>query len=216
MNNKFWNDYTEFKGATSFPMEILQSYAEGKILDLGCGDGTHVGLLIRMAGKPVEMYGIDPSDNIIAVAQKRFPEAKFQAGSAYQLPYAENFFDLVYAIDVIEHLHEPKKMLAEVRRVLKPDGIMIIQTPNYPIKRFYDYYNYFTKRNWRTSPADDRTHFYKFNAWHLKKMCSEFFTVVDFMTRNILGENRVKFLKKIKKNIFGIFLGQKTIIILKK
>lgn len=214
MENKFWNDYTKHKGPTSFPMHIIEKYAKGKILDLGCGDGTHAGMVRQFFDG--EIYAIDPSDDIIAKAQHRYPDINFQPASAYELPYDDNFFDLVYAIDVIEHLKTPEKMLAEVKRVLKPDGIVIFQTPNYPIKRFYDFNNFLAKKNWRKNFKDDPTHFYKFTALKLKKMCSKFFEVKNFETRNIFLQGKIKILKNRRNKMPWILFGQKTIIILKK
>jgi len=217
MDAQFWNDYIKNKSVTltSFPEDILKKYGRGKVLDLGCGDGTHANTVAKFG--QTEVYGIDPSDDIIRLARSHYPQVHFQAGSAYELPYGDNFFDFVYLIDVIEHLKEPAKMLSEVRRVLKPGGIVAIQTPNYPIKRLYDLYNFVGKNHWRQSLKDDPTHFTKFTALGLKKLCAQFFTVMEFRTRNILAENKIKVLGKWKQqgNLFTILFGQKTIIILK-
>lgn len=211
--SKFWDEYTKTKGATSFPMEILEKYIKGEVLDLGCGDGTHASMVRKFFDGNI--YAIDPSEEIIEQAKRNYDNIFFKVASAYDLPYEDNFFDVVYAIDVIEHLKEPKKMLSEVRRVLKKDGIVIFQTPNYPIKRFYDFYNVISK-NWRSRFSDDPTHFYKFTALHLKKMCSEYFKVLEFKTRNIFLQNKLKFLKSRRDKMPWILLGQKTIIVLKK
>lgn len=215
MDTQFWNDYTKNKGATAFPADIFKRYARGRILDLGCGDGTHADIVYRLG--QVEVYGIDPSDDIIRLAQSRYPGINFQAASAYNLPYEDNFFDFVYLIDVIEHLKEPAKMLAEVRRVLKPGGIVAIQTPNYPIKRLYDLYNFVGKNHWRHSLKDDPTHFSKFTALGLRRLCAKHFSVIEFRTRNIFVEDKIKILGILKKrgNPFTILFGQKTIVILK-
>ncbi|MFA6308021.1 MAG: class I SAM-dependent methyltransferase [Patescibacteria group bacterium] len=214
MENKFWNNYTKYKGPTSFPMGILEKYAKGNILDLGCGDGTHAGMVRKFFLGSI--YAIDPSDDIIAKAKSRYQDINFQPASAYDLPYEDSFFDLVYAIDVIEHLKTPEKMLKEVERVLKSGGIVVFQTPNYPIKRLYDFNNFLAKKNWRHNFKDDPTHFYKFTAKHLKNMCSKYFEVVEFKTRNIFLQNKLKFLKNKRNKMPWILFGQKTIIILKK
>jgi len=213
MDNKFWNNYTKYKKATSFPMDIIYKYAKGKVLDLGCGDGTHAGALRNNFDG--EIYGIDPSDDIIRKAEERYKDINFKTASAYQLPYNDNFFDMIYAIDVIEHLKEPRKMLLEAKRVLKSGGVIIFQTPNYPIKRFYDFYNVISN-NWRSRFSDDPTHFYKFTALHLKKMCSEYFNVLEFRTRNIFLQNKLNFLKRKRDKMPWILFGQKTIVVLKK
>lgn len=50
--------------------------------------------------------------------------------SAYDLPFAEASFDLVIAVNVLEHIDDPVRLFAEVRRVLKPGGVFIVRTPN--------------------------------------------------------------------------------------
>jgi ubiquinone/menaquinone biosynthesis C-methylase UbiE len=212
--SKFWDKYTSQKSFTSFPMHILKDYAKGNVLDLGCGDGTHAGMVREFFTG--QIYAIDPSEQIINKAKNNFSDINFKTASAYKLPYQDNFFDLIYSIDVIEHLKEPQKMLIEVQRILKPGGVIIFQTPNYPIKRVYDFYNVIAKKNWRQSFKDDPTHFYKFTALKLKKMCSKYFVVIDFMTRNIFLEKKLKFLKNKKDKMPWILFGQKSIIILKK
>lgn len=209
-----WDNYTINKGATSFPFEILKKYSNGNILDLGCGDGTHArGVYDLSVGN---VFGIDISDYIISRAKDMHPGIKFKRASAYKLPYKDNFFDFIYSIDIIEHLDYPEKMLEEASRVLKDGGVFVIQTPNYPVKRLYDFYNSISKKGFNRSIKDDPTHFYKFTSFKLKKMCSRYFTVIGFKTRNIFLENRLKFLKNKKNKMPWILFGQKTIIILKK
>lgn len=208
-----WNSYTKsHQGATWFPEEILNQYAKGRILDIGCGIGKHLGSIKNFE----EKYGIDPSELAIKEAKKEFPECKFIVGSAYNLPFADNFFDFVYSIDVIEHLKEPEKMLKEAKRVLKKGGIFILQTPNYPIKRIYDFINWINPYSWRKTLRDDPTHFSKFTYFKLKSILKKYFKILELMARNVLFEQRIKVLGKIKKNILGKILGQKLIAICQK
>ena len=189
----FWDNYTKNKGATSFPFELLEKYSTGNILDLGCGDGTHAKSVDDLGVGDV--FGIDLSGYIIDKAKNKYPDVNFKKASAYELPYDDNFFDFIYSIDIIEHLKTPEKMLKEVKRVLRKDGICIIQTPNYPVKRLYDFYNTVFKKSFKRSFRDDPTHFYKFTSLGLKRMCSKYFTIIEFKTRNIFLENKLKFLK---------------------
>ncbi len=212
-----WNNYNKNKKTTSFPLFLLEKYIKGNVLDLGCGEGVYI-KRIKKINHSINAYGVDISSEIIKKAKKEASDIDFQSASVYQLPYLDNFFDLIYSIDVIEHLDNPEKMLKEVKRILKPGGIFIIQTPNYPIKRVYDFYNVVSKKNWRHSFKDDPTHIYKFNTFKLKSMCQKFFKIVDLRVRNIFLEKKISFVEKIKKKkyIISFVLGQKTIIILKK
>ena len=106
-------------------------------------------------------------------------------------------------------------MVIEAKRVLKLDGIFIIQTPNYPIKRFYDFINWLNPR-WRKSFRDDPTHVSKFNYFKIKNLLEKYFHILEIKPRNILLENRVKLIKKLKKAYLGKIIGQKIIAICKK
>ena len=209
-----WSEYTEkYPGTTWFPKEILQKYAKGRILDIGCGSGEHLGCIKNFK----EKYGIDTSSLAIEMAKKNFPSCKLAVSSVYNLPYGDDFFDLVYAIDVIEHLEYPSKMLTEARRVLKTGGILIIQTPNYPIKRIYDFINWLNpKKSWRKTWKDDPTHFSKFSYFKLRNLLNKYFKIIEIRPRSILLENRIKPIKKLKNTFLGKIIGQKIIIVCQK
>lgn len=99
-----------------------------RLLDCGCGPGTiTVGLAELVA--PGEVIGIDASADLIATAQGNAARASvrnaaFQTGDVYSLPFADDSFDAVWVHALLEHLHDPVAALAEMRRVLKPDGII--------------------------------------------------------------------------------------------
>ncbi len=212
-DNNFWNEYTRDRKITYFPKKFFELYAKGKILDLGCGDGQHA----MTASHYGKVWAIDYSDEIIKTAAQRYPDINFYHASAYNLPFEDNFFDFIYSVDVIEHLEEPRKMVSEAKRVLKPNGILIIQTPNYPIKRIYDFYNGFFKKGFGKQFDDDPTHVYKFNYYHLKKLLLNDFKVVSVYPRNIFGiKDDNLFGKLIFNSAFGLFLSQKTIAVCKK
>jgi len=198
---------------TSFNFKLLQKFAHGKILDLGCGKGQAISKF-----RNCQKFGIDISKNSIQIAKQEYTKINFQVSSVYKLPFKDNFFDFVYSLDVIEHLEHPEKMLIETKRILKPNGIFIIQTPNYPIKRFYDFLNFFAPRGFRKTFADDPTHIFKFSARSLKKIVEKHFKILEIRPRNILFESKLPFIKNLKKpnNFLGNLLGQKTILICQK
>jgi len=94
-----------------------------KILDIGCGDGVLLNLI-----KNAILYGIDLDQASLDYAAAKV-KAKFIQGSAEKLPFQANFFDVVLATEIIEHLSRPEFMLREIHRVLKPQGRMILTTP---------------------------------------------------------------------------------------
>lgn len=113
---------------------------QAKILDVACAFGD---LLSLLDNDKYITYGIDISRYAIKEAKKH-TQANLTVGDLNnRLPYKNNFFDAVFAFDIIEHLESPYKFLLELRRVLKKNGLLLIQTPN--INSFFEK---FYKKNW--------------------------------------------------------------------
>lgn len=88
------------------------------ILDVGCGTGGNLELLTRFG----DTEGVDISEDALAFCRTR-GLAKVRHGAAEQLPYEDCSFDLVTALDVVEHLDDDTAGLREMRRVLRPGGV---------------------------------------------------------------------------------------------
>jgi ubiquinone/menaquinone biosynthesis C-methylase UbiE len=213
-----WDEYTADlvtkKSATATNFELLQSYAKGVILDAGCGTGIHLGKLVSL--KEVEAaIGVDVGKPGLVYGESNFPSVQFIKASLYQLPFPDNYFDLVYSLDVVEHLDEPQKAIQELKRVCKPKGVIYLQTPNYPIKRFYDLLHWL--RGSKPTPADDPTHVYYFNTYRLKHMVEKSgLQVIHLRARNIAFNRYLPQYNKLLQNWIGHIFGQKTIIIATK
>ena len=110
---------------------FAKSFAQGKrVLDLASGEGYGAVLLAEVAESVV---GVDIDPQAIQHATSRYlrPNLKFLEGSILDIPLqGENLFDLVICFEAIEHIEKPEKLLGEVKRVLKKDGIFIVSTPN--------------------------------------------------------------------------------------
>ncbi|MBS1872018.1 MAG: methyltransferase domain-containing protein [Acidobacteria bacterium] len=105
-------------------------FAMGKrALDLGCGAGYGAAELSRTARQVV---GVDLDPAAALYAARTFPveRLRFVAASASAVPFARATFELVTAFEVIEHLTDWAELIAEARRVLTPDGVFIVSTPN--------------------------------------------------------------------------------------
>lgn len=99
----------------------------GKVLDAGCA----YGLMLKKFPLSWQKFGLDISDYAIGVAKKKVPEALFFSRSIDgDLPFEENFFDLVLLNDVLEHLKNPEIALRNIYKILKRGGILYITTPN--------------------------------------------------------------------------------------
>jgi SAM-dependent methyltransferase len=101
-----------------------------KFLDVGSG----AGYAMRKAQSELQCdcYGIDPDPGAHGVG--RYTESskeglKIEKGFSENLPYADNSFDVVYSSHVLEHVNDEQKSLQEMKRVLKPGGVLIIGMP---------------------------------------------------------------------------------------
>ena len=103
------------------------------ILDAGCGDGINlVGLDELTAGQnpPAAIFGLDYNLLRLARARRVAPGASLQQGSLYHLPFASDSFELLLCNHVIEHVPDLPRALSELRRVLRPGGLLIVGVPN--------------------------------------------------------------------------------------
>lgn len=111
-------------------IEVLKTIIpiEGKMVDIGCHSGLFTKKIINVV-KPKDIYGIDISAQAIKKAKKRIKNGKFQIADAQKLPFKNNFFDIAFCLEMIEHVDDPKKVIKEIYRVLKKDGCAIILIP---------------------------------------------------------------------------------------
>jgi SAM-dependent methyltransferase len=95
-----------------------------RILDVGCGTGANLEMLARFG----EAEGVDVSEDALAFCQARGLNC-VRLGAAEKLPYEDRAFDIVTALDVVEHLDDDAAGLREMRRVLKPRGYALLFVP---------------------------------------------------------------------------------------
>jgi SAM-dependent methyltransferase len=122
------SDYFWFKAKTDLIHTLMKMNVGERnnlcILNIGAGTGDDLKIL-KNFGKN---YVIDIDANALAVIDDSLCEDK-QQGDACNLPYENNFFDVVIACDVFEHINDHLKAISEAHRVLKPDGILLFTVP---------------------------------------------------------------------------------------
>ena len=99
------------------------------VLDVGCGAGF---LSNELARQQFKVTGVDLSPDSLRVARK-FDETHtvdYQVADAYQLPFADETFEVVTALDFLEHVDDPALVIKEFSRVLKPGGLFFFHTFN--------------------------------------------------------------------------------------
>jgi len=111
--------------------EKIGNLQDLKILDLGCGGGL---LSEEFAKYGAKVTGIDISDNSIKIANKHAKDnnlfIEYKVGSAENIPAINNLFDVVICADCLEHVEDIEKVISEISRVLKKDGIFCYDTIN--------------------------------------------------------------------------------------
>ena len=109
---------------------IVDPKSAPRILDCGTGTGAFLSAFADAATGTPDLHGVDISEAMLDRARSSFlsrgHHAEFRQGEVTQLPYSENSFDLVLAAHVIEHVPNPQLALAEMRRVLKPGGLIVL------------------------------------------------------------------------------------------
>jgi SAM-dependent methyltransferase len=122
-----------------------------RILDLGCGTGTMLAHLRRFG----EVQGVDADERAVKFCRSR-GEDRVQLLRARTLPFPDHTFDLVTALDVLEHIEDDEGALQEVARVLRPGGTLLATVPAY---------------GWMWGAQDEISHhFRRYTAGQLEKL----------------------------------------------
>lgn len=97
-------------------------------LDAGCGDGRYLAALADEL--PERVAGTDISERILETAREHSPRAELVQANLEQLPFADGSFDLVLCTQVIEHVLDAPRAAAELARVLRSGGVLVLSTDN--------------------------------------------------------------------------------------
>lgn len=112
----------------------IQEFVAGKaVLDIACGEGYGSAIL---AGRAARVTGADVSIEAVEHARRTYSSCgalNFVQASATELPFPDATFDVVVSFETIEHLSEQERMVSELRRVLRTDGLLILSSPNRPV-----------------------------------------------------------------------------------
>jgi SAM-dependent methyltransferase len=165
-----------------------------RILDVGCSFGY--GSAAVGAGGPAgrRIIGIERDPDHLAHATKSFPWVTILDADATDLPVPDATVDAVLILDVIEHITDPSRVLAELNRVLRPGGVIVVSVPHAGPLRWLDALNLYAslRRRWPGLPAleaateSDGGPHQHFTTAELTELLSPWFTV-DRVARTGLG-----------------------------
>lgn len=161
-----WLIYGEHYARYMFSSQFVKDKV---VLDVASGSGYGTKYLADAGAKLV--YGVDISKEVIEYAKKNFGGGgvKFLVGDARELPFKDNFFDVVVSFETIEHLPDYLRFLNEVKRVIKPSGLLIVSTPN--------------KREFRKT-SRSRFHLKEFEIEEFRETLRKFFKNIEFLYQN--------------------------------
>jgi SAM-dependent methyltransferase len=165
-----------------------------RVLDVGCSFGY--GSAAVGAGGPAgrRIIGIERDPEHLAHAAESFPWVTILDADATDLPVADGCVDAVLMLDVIEHIADPSRVLAELNRVLRPGGLVVISVPHAGPLRWLDALNLYAslRARWPGLPtleaateSDGGPHQH-FTTAELTELLSPWF-VVDRVARTGLG-----------------------------
>lgn len=122
------NEYFTYEHLHRYYM-AMDFVKEKTVLDVASGEGYGTALLSQAAG---HVIGVDIDVDVVAHASNKYSgsQVKFETADIHDLPFGDNKFEVITCFETIEHVADHQKVMNELKRVLKPDGILIISTPD--------------------------------------------------------------------------------------
>ncbi|MBP7211249.1 class I SAM-dependent methyltransferase [bacterium] len=161
------NEKQKFLDNVKSELEFINKLPSSKILDIGCG----LGYMLAGISDKHQKFGLEVSKFATSEAEKY---AKIFNEPFEDIDLKENSFDIIISHHVIEHIDSPENFLTKIKKILKPNGILIISTPDFKsvcANLFNDKYRM----------LHDKTHTSLFSFDSLKLMLNDFkFEITDF------------------------------------
>jgi 2-polyprenyl-3-methyl-5-hydroxy-6-metoxy-1,4-benzoquinol methylase len=158
----------------------------GNILDIGCADGMFTKVILDKSNAE-KIVGIDVLKTSIEWANKHWKKEKrmeFRVGDAHKLNFPRGSFDAVFALEVLEHVFEPIRVLNEIKRVLKKNGYAVFLVPAETLlfkMVWYFWTKYTESRIWK------ETHIHAYSSDFLVKLARTMGYKVEVDKKIIFG-----------------------------
>ena len=142
-NSHWWHQHKR-----AMVKQLISKIKPGRVLDVGCGTGK---ILAELKKQGWQVWGVDAEPAAAKECQKRDIKIKI-ADATIRMPFKDNFFNAILALDFLEHVNDDKTVIRGIKRVLKPNGIIIISVPAYP--KLYSYWDKMLGHYRRYSKSD--------------------------------------------------------------
>lgn len=160
---------------------LVKSVESPRILDIGCGEGIVDNFLINnLSVNSSQIVGLDIEPNCLKIAKTINQEVQFYQGSIYELPFQDNSFDLVLALEVLEHLKFPEEAIGELNRVSKTWSI--ISVPNDRMFRLGNMLRCKYLSSWGNAPD----HIQHWDKKTFKNLVSRYMNIIKIKTPLLL------------------------------
>ncbi|HSE30656.1 MAG TPA: class I SAM-dependent methyltransferase [Pyrinomonadaceae bacterium] len=120
-------------------------YKSKRVADVGCGTGNLLKFILPY--DPLTLTGFEYSENALAIARSQLPEIDFQYLDVYNPPAAH--FDVIFCIEVLEHLLYPDTAFHNIVEMLAPNGVALFTVPNGRIDTFEGHINFWSPESWK-------------------------------------------------------------------
>jgi 2-polyprenyl-3-methyl-5-hydroxy-6-metoxy-1,4-benzoquinol methylase len=134
-----------YKKVASFLPKRGMKYDDLQIADVGCGTG-HLLLFIAQDYSPRSLNGFDYSEEALKIARETLPEASFEYMNIYK--GIERKFDVVFCLEVLEHLLHPERALLNLIHMIAPEGTLLITVPDGRKDNFEGHINFWSLESW--------------------------------------------------------------------
>lgn len=122
-------------------------YGGKRIADVGCGTGGLLKHVISL--HPKSLTGFEYSENALGIARSQVPDVQFQYLDIYEPAPDDLEFDVIFCVEVLEHLLYPDKALRNIVQILGSQGVALLTVPNGRIDTFDGHINFWSPESWR-------------------------------------------------------------------
>jgi SAM-dependent methyltransferase len=151
---------------------MLTRARAGSVLEVGCGEGFSSEVL-RQVVQNGRFFALDVSIGALQVARDRVAGIEWVGGSAQDLPFADGSFDTVVCLEVLEHLDDPARALAELARLARAS--LVLSVPNEPLFRGANFLRGKNVRRW----GNDEGHVQHWTSWEFRQFVDRKLEVVE-------------------------------------